>query len=93
MWACKKKGNSFGPIGNVVKKLLKIGHMATLAQVLYVQEVMPILYSNLLYKMGHYFLDTQYEDLPVGGFGVAKLFLSLWAGTLLDLDFTLPDFT
>ena len=21
----------------------------------------PILYSNLLYKMGHYFLDTQYK--------------------------------
>ena len=27
----------------------------------YVQEVVPILYSNLLYKTGHYFLDTQYK--------------------------------
>ena len=29
---------------------------------LYVQEVVPILYSNVLHKMGHYFLDTQWED-------------------------------
>ena len=27
---------------------------------LYVQEVVTHLYSNLLYKMGHYFFDTQY---------------------------------
>ena len=28
--------------------------------VLYVQEVVTHFYSKLLYKMGHYFLDTQY---------------------------------
>ena len=29
--------------------------------ILYVQEEWPILCSNLLYKMGHYFLNTQYK--------------------------------
>ena len=29
------------------------------SDILYVQEVV-ILYSNLRYKIGHYFLDTQY---------------------------------
>ena len=29
--------------------------------VLYVQEVVNFLYSKLLHKMGHYFLDKQYE--------------------------------
>ena len=30
-------------------------------EVLYVQEVLAILYSNLLYQRGHYFLDRQYN--------------------------------
>ena len=30
---------------------------------MYVQEVVTNLYSNLLYKMGHYFLDTQYNQI------------------------------
>ena len=28
--------------------------------ILYVQEVVTILYSKLLYKIGHYFLDIKY---------------------------------
>ena len=27
--------------------------------ILYVQEVVTLLYSNFIHKMGHYFLDTQ----------------------------------
>ena len=31
------------------------------ANILYVQELATHLNSNLLYKMGHYFVDTQYH--------------------------------
>ena len=34
-----------------------------LSGILHVQEVVPILYINMLYKMGHYFLDTEYKSL------------------------------
>ena len=34
----------------------------THSSILRVQEVLPILCSNLLYQMGNYFLDTQYYE-------------------------------
>ena len=35
-----------------------IGKLFQIIDILFVQEVVTGLYSNLLYKMGHYFLDT-----------------------------------
>ena len=38
----------------------KVWYMLSLkTDVIYVQEAVTHLYSNLLYEMGHYFLDTQ----------------------------------
>ena len=39
------------------------------------KKLWPILYSNLLYKMGHYFLDTQYTD------GSSEYFANVWLKT------------
>ena len=57
----KQKGfhlgqKSFGIESLCSKELL-------LNNILYVQEVVHILSSNLLYKMGHYFLNTQYKPV------------------------------
>ena len=45
---------------NICRKMFQLVFNAVYSkQLLYVQEVVTHLYSNLQYKMGHYFLDTQ----------------------------------
>ena len=71
----KQKGfdlgqKSFGIESLCSKELL-------LNNILYVQEVVHILSSNLLYKMGHYFLDTQYKHHGPSSALVASLSILL----------------
>ena len=39
---------------------MQLNQQSLSLDILCVQEVVTHLYSNLLYKMGHYFLDIQY---------------------------------